>query len=84
VFNVLSKEARPMTGRRIAQRIMEAHQRDPQDMRRLKAIECGLKAVLGRMEGHGVVRVGSGRPKRWMLEGFGYPGVLENTIRRMP
>jgi len=66
-FNVLRKEARPMTGREIAYRVMEAHNLDPQDMRRLKSIECGLQAVLGRMEGAGVVRVGSERPKRWRL-----------------
>jgi hypothetical protein len=67
VLRVLMREARPMTGRELAYRVMEAHALDPQDFRRLKSIECGLHIVLGRMEGSGVVRVGQGRPKRWAL-----------------
>jgi hypothetical protein len=66
-FAVLRKEARPMTGREIAYRVMEAHNLDPSDFRRMKSIECGLHAVLERLEGDAVVRVGAGRPKRWRL-----------------
>lgn len=65
-FRVLRKEGRPMSGRELAYRVMEAHHLDPQDFPRLKSIECGLHAVLARLEGDGVTRL-PGRPKRWKL-----------------
>jgi hypothetical protein len=67
-FTVLRKEARPMSGREIAYRVMEALSLDPSDYGCLKRIECSLYGVLGRLEGDGIRRE-AGRPKRWVLVG---------------
>jgi hypothetical protein len=66
VLDTLRKSNRPLTGRELAYAVMRERDVPLSDILRLKSIECGLHAVLGRLEGQGVVKVW-GKPKRWRL-----------------
>jgi len=64
-FRVLRQANAPMTAREIARRVLEAHG-VPLVRNNLQRVECSLHAVLERMEGDGVERVGDD-PKRWRV-----------------
>jgi hypothetical protein len=66
VCGILRREGRPMTGRELTYAVMQERGVSLTDLRRLKSIECGLHATLGRLEGNGVERVDC-EPKRWVL-----------------
>jgi hypothetical protein len=66
-LDIMRRAERPLTGREIARMVMEARRIDPRDRRQLKSIECGLHAVLERLDGNGIVRV-EGKPKRWRIK----------------
>ena len=63
---VLRQANEPMTPRAIARRVLEARGVHLVRGNLLRA-ECSLHAVLERLEGQGVVRVGD-EPKRWAIE----------------
>jgi hypothetical protein len=64
-LSVLRQANEPMTARAIARRVLEARG-VPLIRGNLQRVECSLHAVLERLEGQGVVRVGD-EPKRWAL-----------------
>ncbi len=65
-LDILRREGRPMSARSLARRVLAAEDIDPTpDV--LMSVECSLHAVLGRLEGRGVVRE-EGEPKRWQVE----------------
>jgi len=63
---VLRQANAPMTPRAIARRVLAARG-VPLVRRNLLNVECSLHAVLERMEGDGVERVGD-EPKRWRVD----------------
>jgi hypothetical protein len=64
-LDILRREGRPMTARSLARCVLEAEGAEPTPAV-LMSVECSLHAVLGRLEGRGVVREG-GTPKRWRV-----------------
>ena len=64
-FRVLRQANGPMTAREIARRVLEARG-VPLVRNNLQRVECSLHAVLERLEGDGVERVGD-EPKRWVV-----------------
>jgi hypothetical protein len=64
-LDVMRKAARPMAAPEIAALVLAQEGGEPSE---LTSIICTLHAVLGRLEGNGVVRV-AGRPKRWIVGG---------------
>ena len=62
---ILRRANGPMTPRAIARRVLEARG-VPLIRENLLRVECSLHAVLERLEGDGVERVGD-EPKRWRL-----------------
>jgi hypothetical protein len=64
---ILRRENAPMTARALARRILAARG-VPLTRRNLQRVECSLHAVLGRLEGRGVVRETT-QPKRWAIAG---------------
>ncbi len=62
---VLRQANEPMTPRAIARRVLEARG-VPLVRGNLQRVECSLHAVLERLEGDGVERVGD-EPKRWRV-----------------
>jgi hypothetical protein len=64
-MRVLRQTNEPMTARAIARRVLEARG-VLLILGNLQRVECSLHAVLERLEGEGVVRVGDD-PKRWAL-----------------
>jgi hypothetical protein len=64
-LTVLRQANCPMSARAIARRVLEAHG-VPLVRRNLQRVECSLHAVLERLEGEGVERVGD-EPKRWRV-----------------
>jgi len=65
-LTALRREGEPMTARDIAKRVLTS--RGVALTRpNLQRVECSMHAVLERLEGCGVVRVGDA-PKRWAVE----------------
>jgi hypothetical protein len=62
-LDILRREGRPMTARSLARRVLEAERAEATPAV-LMSVECSLHAVLGRLEGRGVVRL-EGEPKCW-------------------
>lgn len=68
-LDILRREGRPMTARALARRVLEA-QGVLATAETILPVECSLHAVLGRLEGQGVVRV-SEEPKHWAIARYG-------------
>ncbi len=64
-LDILRTANRPMTARELARRVLAATGAAPTPDT-LSSVECSLHAVLGRLEGRGVVRE-DGEPKRWLV-----------------
>jgi hypothetical protein len=65
-LGIMRTAGRPLQARELARMVMEAQGTDPTDHKRLLSISCGLQAVLGRLEGQGLV-VTTGKPRRWAI-----------------
>ena len=62
-LDILRVEGRPMAARELARRVIVSEGGEASD---LSSVECCLHAVLGRLEGQGVIRA-QGSPKRWRV-----------------
>ncbi len=60
-LDILRREGVPMAPRELARRVIAQEGGTEAD---LPSVECSLHAVLGRLEGQGVIRA-EGSPKRW-------------------
>ena|SRR5665213_607076 len=63
-LDILRIEGRPMAARELARRVIASEGGNDTD---LPSVECSLHAVLGRLEGQGVIRA-EGSPKRWRVD----------------
>jgi hypothetical protein len=64
-LDILRETGRPMSARELGRAVLAARGVPCRD-RTLVSVECSLHAVLGRLEGRGIVRE-DGSPKRWRI-----------------
>jgi hypothetical protein len=65
-LRILRTSDRPLRARELARMVMTAHHVPLEDHKRLLSISCGLQAVLGRLQAHGLVYT-VGKPRRWAV-----------------